>query len=276
MGQATVDLPDPLEQPTAPPSAAADDLLSQLAGDEIDRLLAEAEVERPDPKSRSAPSPVKPPANGGQADASGASQGPDLTEAVADAQADVAAQLDDLFAELNKPLPSPATARQADAQATAPAAEVAGPAPTLAAAAAIAPPETVKEAKLSETLVPSPASPSEAAPTSTTTGANATSPAPTAPPETEVATTSAERDALQAPATVAEPTVAAPSVAEETASLKVAEDQPLPLYLRPLQWINAPFAACPSAVREALGKVAILTLVNALAVLLYVLIFRRH
>jgi hypothetical protein len=41
MGQAVIDLPDPLEQP--PAGASADDLLSQLAGDEIDRLLGEAE-----------------------------------------------------------------------------------------------------------------------------------------------------------------------------------------------------------------------------------------
>src|SRR5690606_15011859 len=42
MGQSTIDLPDPTD--TQPESAAsADDLLSQLAGDEIDRLLAEAD-----------------------------------------------------------------------------------------------------------------------------------------------------------------------------------------------------------------------------------------
>ena len=47
MGQATVDLPDPSEASATPaPAASADDLLSQLAGDEIDRLLAEAEVEK--------------------------------------------------------------------------------------------------------------------------------------------------------------------------------------------------------------------------------------
>ena len=36
MGQATVDLPDPLEQPPAASPANTDDLLAQLAGDEID------------------------------------------------------------------------------------------------------------------------------------------------------------------------------------------------------------------------------------------------
>ena len=44
MGQAVVDLPDPTQTP--PAGANADDLLSQLAGDEIDRLLGEAEVDK--------------------------------------------------------------------------------------------------------------------------------------------------------------------------------------------------------------------------------------
>src|SRR5687768_10515368 len=47
MGQAAVDLPDPLESAAAPAAPeGADDLLAQLAGDEIDRLLAEAELEQ--------------------------------------------------------------------------------------------------------------------------------------------------------------------------------------------------------------------------------------
>ena len=46
MGQAMVDLPDPLETPAAS-GLGADDLLAQMAGEEIDRLLAEAEAETP-------------------------------------------------------------------------------------------------------------------------------------------------------------------------------------------------------------------------------------
>src|SRR5438067_37356 len=44
MGQAAVELPDPLTK-TPAPATSADDLLSQLAGEEIDRLLKEAEVD---------------------------------------------------------------------------------------------------------------------------------------------------------------------------------------------------------------------------------------
>ena len=50
----------------------------------------------------------------------------------------------------------------------------------------------------------------------------------------------------------------------------------LSFLLRPLEWLNAPLAACSDTVREALGKVALMTLVNALAILLYVLFLRKH
>ncbi len=44
MGQAPLDLPDPLQAKPLASAGAADDLLSQLAGAEIDRLLAQAEA----------------------------------------------------------------------------------------------------------------------------------------------------------------------------------------------------------------------------------------
>jgi hypothetical protein len=50
----------------------------------------------------------------------------------------------------------------------------------------------------------------------------------------------------------------------------------LPLILKPLEWINAPLDLCPENVREMVGKIAILTMVNAAAVLAYVWMFRRH
>jgi hypothetical protein len=48
------------------------------------------------------------------------------------------------------------------------------------------------------------------------------------------------------------------------------------IFLRPLEWMSVPLLACPEGVREVLGKLAIITLVNAIAVFVYVLIFRRH
>jgi hypothetical protein len=50
----------------------------------------------------------------------------------------------------------------------------------------------------------------------------------------------------------------------------------LPIYLKPLIWINAPLDSCPSVIRPMLGKVGIVTLLNALAVLAYVIFFRKH
>lgn len=50
----------------------------------------------------------------------------------------------------------------------------------------------------------------------------------------------------------------------------------LPLLLLPLELLSAPLDRCPDRVREAIGKVAVVTLVNAVAVIAYVAIFHRH
>jgi hypothetical protein len=55
-----------------------------------------------------------------------------------------------------------------------------------------------------------------------------------------------------------------------------AADDALPFYLRPLAWLNAPLEALPEGAREAVGKIALLTLFNAAAVLIYVVVFRKH
>ena len=140
MGQAAVDLPDPLEQPAQPASGNADDLLSQLVGDEIDRLLADADVTRPGgtgPAPAAAPTPAATPAPAAPTptdlDASGHPPvaAPPASEEAApapsgDAQGDVSSQLDDLFAELTKEEPA-----KAEASAPAPSAS-AGPRPARA------------------------------------------------------------------------------------------------------------------------------------------------
>lgn len=61
MGQAAVDLPDTPAPPTAS-AASTDDLLAQMAGEEIDRLLAEAggEVPPPAPAAQTVPSTSRP------------------------------------------------------------------------------------------------------------------------------------------------------------------------------------------------------------------------
>jgi hypothetical protein len=46
--------------------------------------------------------------------------------------------------------------------------------------------------------------------------------------------------------------------------------------VRILEWVNSPLAGLSDEIREALGKVALVTTLNAVAVLTYVLVFRRH
>jgi len=64
----------------------------------------------------------------------------------------------------------------------------------------------------------------------------------------------------------------------EAPAVAIADDvdRPAPIYLKPLVWINAPLDACPPGVRSLLGGAALVTLANALAVLTYLFLTRRH
>ena len=89
-------------------------------------------------------------------------------------------------------------------------------------------------------------------------------PAPAPPAETE--TTTVEKNALT----------------DAIESIDASNEEPgpdaaeVPIYLKPLVWLNSPMMLLPEPARDALGKVAILTLVNAVAVFVYVLLFRKH
>jgi hypothetical protein len=52
--------------------------------------------------------------------------------------------------------------------------------------------------------------------------------------------------------------------------------RPPPLILRPLIWLNAPLDFLPPGIRAGVGKVALITCFNAVAILAYVLLLRRH
>jgi hypothetical protein len=188
-----------LESAAAPAGGnlSADDLLSKMAGAEIDRLLNEADAEHQPPKP-AAPQPV--------------------ATAVAEDTA-LAAQLDDLI--------DGTQTEKAAAPTSAPAA-----AATAAALADAAEQERLK-VLAAELEVDKPA---------------AAAPAPAAAP--------AATPPADAPA--AEP-----------------KPQPIPLLIRPLIWINAPFAFLPEPARSLLGKAAVLTLINASALLVYVALFRH-
>jgi hypothetical protein len=178
MGQATVDLPDPLQQTPAGGAKNADDLLAQLAGDEIDRLLAEGEAPAGAP-------PVAP-------------ESTTLDEVAANGPVKVAETTE---------APENPSAVDLDA--------------VLATAAA--------------TPIPTPA----------------------------------EQAALAAPIPETE------QPADHSPPIELGDTR-LPLILRPLEWLSAPLDPWPDQMRDALGKIGLLTLVNALAVLAYVFLFRKH
>jgi hypothetical protein len=242
MGQATVDLPDPSEIPAAPQSSA-DDLLSQLAGEEIDRLLAEAEVE----KNAAAPVTPQAPAN----------------------------PTDDL--------PPVAPISQSPAAPAQPAAEAAAKKPVVATPAephledqiqSLLDEATVKAATPEPAPVPQPppaeiaasiADPSAAAKALDEALASGSA---DALPEVKIEgqTSPAEKSAL----------ASVTDAIREAEELAPAEEAPIPIFLRPLLWLNKPMEILPEGVRNFLVQAAILTLVNAIAVFVYVFLFRKH
>ena len=224
----SIDLPDPLESASSTPLGNADDLLAQLAGEEVDRLLAEADAEER-PADAATPAPPA-------------------------AEAPIQDQLDALFSEIATPNAAaplePAPGQPAPAAA--PATEMAVR-PIVAEDALAATPPAAPDADIAATAL--------AAATPATSRSSA-----------ELETTSAERHALAEP----EPADEMPATGELMALAAPAEDDaPLPMYLKPLEWMNAPFAFLPQGARDALGQIAIFTLVNAVAVLIYVFVFRK-
>jgi hypothetical protein len=88
-----------------------------------------------------------------------------------------------------------------------------------------------------------------------------------APAPVEQPTTADERAALTAP-------IASELQPQQNAEQFPQSEQKTSLLVSLLELINTPFAACPEVLRETLGKIAILTLMNALGVLLYLVLFR--
>jgi hypothetical protein len=100
--------------------------------------------------------------------------------------------------------------------------------------------------------------------------------------EEEESTSAAERAALQEPVAATAPAapIAAPVAPEQAASenpetVHVLPEPRVAIYVRVLELLNGPFADCPTGLRDTLGKIAIITLVNAIGVLIFVLLFRK-
>lgn len=85
----------------------------------------------------------------------------------------------------------------------------------------------------------------------------------------------AELEAETSPRPIVEPGPSLPDVLDEvlTSSAQAAPPS-VPLLLKPLEWMNRPFAFIPAETRMRLGKVGLITLINALVILAYVLFFR--
>jgi hypothetical protein len=261
MGQAAVDLPDPAQQADLDALPSADDLLAKMAGEEIDRLLAEADVEPPKSASSSADADVVPasavdgPESAAAPQAAERATSPTALSGLEPHQSNAAdpeinRQLDDLFNDLNaSPVPSVAdgSSVQASSGDGLPPQVNAAIEPTDAGAAGAAP------------AAESPAGGVAAA---------------VAAPVIDVAdqTGPLERATL----TPAEPAIEA-SAAQSDAPADPAgsDDAGLPaLLVRVLEWINLPLAGLKDEMRNLMGKIAILTLIHALALLVYALLFR--
>jgi hypothetical protein len=279
----SIDLPDPLESASSQPLGNADDLLAQLAGEEVDRLLAEADEEG---KRHAKPGEARRSADAPHADLSAAVTGPPPAAAA------IQDQLDALFTEITaeQPSPEPAPAQEPSSPSAAPRAfsepSVAPIAPEPFTGMRSKLPDDINADEVMAAILGDPPSTprTPAAPTIDPAPAPATSPGATptsalatlapAAKSTELATSAAERHAL----THHDPADELPGPGELEAlagPIHADDDGPLPVYLKPLEWMNAPLEMLPTTARDVLGQLAILTLVNAIAVLIYVFVFRR-
>lgn len=235
MSQGAVkDLPDPLDTPVAsqgaaPSGGSPDDLLSQMADEAIDKLIADSEK-----GTSAASSPADP--------VSPANDEKDPPAPVAELQT----ELDSVFDKLDQSAdPSPASEPAAEAPSDASGLELVEP-PAL-------------EPQPAE---PEPSPPGHPVPSIET-------PPPPAP----------EQPAIEPPP--AEPRGRSPDVkalldeAVATAPRASGESVAGSILLLPLRLLNAPFGGLGDRTRDALGQIGIVTLLNAIAVLVYVLWFRR-
>jgi hypothetical protein len=222
MGQASVELPEAPPDATGPTDVNPDDLLAKMAEDEIDRLLAEDDLDAKPlnvtPIPPPDPQPASPEAAAAPAAAATTVEAPTElpSEEVAIAQAAAAVEVEIQETIAAKQSPDDELSTQLN--------------------------------ELFESL--SDDSPAAADPASAAM---------------EEPTSRQERDALTEPDSEDATPAAAPR----------GRPKRLPLFARPLAWLNAPFSFITPAARDAIGKAAIVTAVNAVAMILYVLLFRK-
>lgn len=232
MAQA-IDLPDPLDDKPAGANNA-DDLLAQLAGEEVDRLLSEADVEAVPGADPLHPANIDLPAQ---------------PAAIPDQEP----SLDQLFDQFDGPQPAPSAA----------------PNQSIEESLTQRAQDLIEQARLEAgqqvALDPASTEPSAAADLAAEMDADE---------QAHLAAMLRVNSADPQPAALIDEAQVEAAAAQEADESPI--EQSVPFVVRLLEWINSPLANLSETARHALGKVALVTTVNALAVLLYVLLFRRH
>jgi len=279
MANAVVDLPDPLQsQPVkraGETADGADDLLSAMVGDEIDRLLAEADARpttRPPELAGSGTGPAAEPEPPKAFDTSSLNEKPlPGARSTDDASAPTMAQeLDDILSSVDSLIEKidDSTDEPVDEKAAGevdPSDAVAKDADDDQADAAVLDKEPFVRTNNAAAAVAEPAFQID--------DAGVGNPDAIETPH-DVAGEAAELPPLEI-SSHTEPSGSPAAVAEiEPVSVDSRfANSPL---VRVLQWINRPFDACPVTLRDALGKAGVATLVNAAAILLYVRWIHQH
>lgn len=306
MARADVDLDDPAKSGDGAALNSADDLLAQLAGDEVERMLSEADAAAPEALNVDRAVPES--ATGAAASTSVSSKSKAADPALDSApsgdevfQATEAA-LDGLFDELSRTSEA-ASSPQSENQGTV----VASVASSTQSGLPATDKQSIEEVitQRAQTLIAQVRIEAEA-----DTAALATAPAlsETGEPLGAADDLAAEMDAderehmealkrmkageklddapIQASfskppelAGLTESALEAAPTQIDEASVDFSPPEKtdrVPLLVRVLEWINAPLAGLSDGVRMAIGKVAIVTMFNAIGVFVYVMLFRRH
>jgi hypothetical protein len=267
MPRTAVNLPDPTQNTARGVVNNADDLLSQMAGEELDRLLSEAERHPADASGFELP----------------AESGPDAGEA----------SLNELFEEMeDKDLP---TLCEDDTPAPAPPPPF-SKAPIEAPArpgGVVAPVGTSAGSKGVEALVSAADALAAEMEEDERAHAEALRRMKQGGKGDEAPKQASFAPVVEAPSPEDRPVVAAEAVStvpvEEPVTIDpdlaaLGQEEPpavrgepsTPLVVRLLEWMNAPLAGVSAGMREVMGKIAIITTLNAIGVFVYVLLFRRH
>jgi hypothetical protein len=282
----SVDLPDPLEAASTKPLENADDLLAQLANEEVDRLLAEAEAETEGKQKaedlKAGAAPVEP-------------EPEDAAAAMASPEEAIQGELDALFSEITAQQPNPETNPVAEpaghdeppmeGAVVTPGADSHGTPAPAAPAPINMPTHGPASSNLADNVHPDDVLAAIIGEPGELGKLQDFTPAPPPPaallaahaalaPPVDAGTSAAERAGLAKIDPAADGLPGPGELAALTGPIE--DDAPLPVYLKPLEWMSAPLDLLPSTARDVLGQVAILTLVNAIAVLIYVFVFRKH